>query len=513
MDTIVNAGCRGETRLRRLGELAAFTTQSLLAAFTTQSLTFHSSSLLSITSTTFTFHSSRWQCTPIISELRSYNFDHQSVSQSATMANPTSLEGLPAEILGHILDLLPEDALANLRLASKNCQQRAEIYLYRHLHLCESPRPAARAREIIQQRSLASLVREVTLWANSSAPLRYESDLVCVSNDLRKLIRLRSLNIKFRPIIPSAFGIQHNSDLFAALFSALMVSHFLSCGLDRLSITHLQSRVELFVTTRVEFSIFLRNIRILELGIWTLKYYSSLQWRAMSTETMRFYRQLPQTWLAPASPNLRMLHLSADDPWGWYPKVDFRGIYFPHLRDLTLVRFIFSHDWHLQWLSDHATTLQRLTLMECSILAHAASTRQNFDSEGYPFGIDPRGEYIQVQGSHNHKKRWSHYLSALENTLPRLMSFSLISPDHVSRGRHPQAVLGIEILSIRGYHRYLEYHTNHSYSPLFGDEFGTLDEIKTHKLCAGERQAQQAEDEQALRAPFATIERRNGIRA
>lgn len=130
---------------------------------------------------------------------------------------------------------------------------------------------------------------------------------------------------------------------------------------------------------------------------------------------MSFYLQLPQTWLAPASPKIRTLHLSAGDPWGWYPKVDIRGIYFPHLRDLTLVRFTFSHDWHLQWMSHHATSLKRLILINCAILDHAVSTGQCFDSEGYPLGVEPRlhGDDTQVQGSHSHKKRWSHYFKAI----------------------------------------------------------------------------------------------------
>ena len=232
----------------------------------------------------------------------------------------------------------------------------------------------------------------------------------------------------------------------------------------------------------------------------------------MSIETMSFYLQFPQTWLAPASPNLRMLHLSADDPWGWYPKVDFHGIYFPHLRDLSLVCFTFSHDWHLQWLSDHATSLKRVTFTDCTILDHAVSTGQHFDSEGYPLGLEFRGDITQVQGSHSHKKRWSHYFNALENILPRLMSFSLFPPDHEFIRTHLQAVLEEEVLSFRDAHRYLKYRSNHYY-PLFGDEFGTLDDFETYITCEVERQAQQEEDEQALRELLIKIQQRNSIRA
>ena len=88
------------------------------------------------------------------------------------MANPTSLEGLPAEILNHILDLLPKDALVNLRLTSVHHQLRAKEYLYRHLNLYDSGGSAARVKEITQEESLASLVRDVALHANEYRPIR-----------------------------------------------------------------------------------------------------------------------------------------------------------------------------------------------------------------------------------------------------------------------------------------------------------------------------------------------------
>ena len=419
------------------------------------------------------------------------------------MANPTSLEMLPAEILNYVLDLLPKDALANLRLTSRYYQQRAKPYLYRHLTLLESTESAAGVREIIKDDSLALLVRELSLYTS----LWDDNDHRRVLHDLRKLVRLRSLGIQFYPIMLRAY-LKHNSDFFATIFSALMVSHFISCGLNRLSITNLRNQDEPFVTASLGFSQLIRNIRTLELGIWTFEH--------DTIETMSFYLQLPQTWLAPASPNLRVLHLSADEAWGWYPKVDFRGIYFPHLKDLTLGRFTFSHDWHLQWFSDHATSLMRLTFIDCTILDHVVSTSQHFDSEGYPLGLESHGDITQIQGSHSHKKRWSHYFNAIVDSLPRLLSFSLLSPDHVFRATHLQAVLEEELSLLRDACRYSIYCWGW-YVPLFGTEddheHRAFGDLGTHILCEGEKQAQQEEDEQALKELLVVIQRRSGIRA
>ena len=88
------------------------------------------------------------------------------------MASPTTLSLFPIEVLNHILDLLPKDALANLRLASRHYKLPAEYYLFRHLTLRSSTRSAAMAREIIQQDSLAPFITKFSFYANFSARVR-----------------------------------------------------------------------------------------------------------------------------------------------------------------------------------------------------------------------------------------------------------------------------------------------------------------------------------------------------
>lgn len=242
---------------------------------------------------------------------------------------------------------------------------------------------------------------------------------------------------------------------------------------------------------------------MLELSISTLEHESLFpRTRNMSIETMSFYVQLPLVWLAPASQNLRTLCLSADAPWGWYPKVDLRGIYFPFLKDLTLARFTFSHDWQLQWLSGHAGSLTHLVLTECAILDNATSAKQHFDGEGYPPGLEPDGNDTQVKGFHSHKTRWSDYFRTIEASLPEVRFFSLLSPDHAIKGTHLQAIINEEVAAIRNPYRYLEYFWNH-YLPLFG----RLDEVQNY-LRFEARKSQQDEDEQALRELLASIQRR-----
>ena len=212
---------------------------------------------------------------------------------------------------------------------------------------------------------------------------------------------------------------------------------------------------------------YLRNIRRLEIGTAILETNafgpSKIQ---IHRGAMYFYTLFPQFFLAPASHSIRVLHLSADAPWGWYPKIDLRGIHFPCLESLTLSRFTFSHDWQMYWLSHHADTLKRLSLINCAILCHATSTYRNYnlDSEGYPRRyeyFDPDGT---ITGSYHYRKRWSNCFLGLACILPYLQSFSLVAPAPETRDTHRRGIPNEEKQALCANDRYLKY-TSAFYTP------------------------------------------------
>ena len=88
------------------------------------------------------------------------------------MAQPILLEEFPAEIIDHILQYLPKDALASLRLASRVFQQQATPFLYRQLTLRYSDVSAAKSYEVMKRPDLARLVREYRLDVNRIAYVR-----------------------------------------------------------------------------------------------------------------------------------------------------------------------------------------------------------------------------------------------------------------------------------------------------------------------------------------------------
>ncbi len=301
--------------------------------------------------------------------------------------------------------------------------------------------------------------------------------------------------------------VQHPSEVLNSVFHSLTNRNSLPHRLACLSIENLQSRNEPDVTTSLEFIELIRNLHTLKLKIATVDHLIiSPQTTKKFEETSSFYLHLLQFWLAPASQNLRVLHLSAAVPWGWFPKVDLRGVYLPHIEDLALVNFTFSHDWHLTWLSDHAGSLKCVRLKDCAILDHARPTGQYLDSEGYPLSTESGVEGQPGAGFHSHKKRWSHYFKAIENSLPRLQLFSLLAPDHVFSGTHLQAILDEEVKQIYSARFYITYVSNHYVS--FFQEY--LFQVEQANLVM--KAQQNHEDEQALRELLSTIERRNAAR-
>ena len=229
-------------------------------------------------------------------------------------------------------------------------------------------------------------------------------------------------------------------------------------NLDSLSIEKLPSAHQIDHSDNI--SKYLRNLRRLKIDTTTLTLKTGTD-NPDDTQTYRgavdFYARFPQVFLAPASHSLRVLHLSADARWGWYPKIELRGIHFPYLESLTLSRFTFSNLWQTQWLSHHADTLKSLSLINCAILCHATSTSEYIDREGYVYDSAHFRKRNPGRYSFWHKKRWSDYFFEFTCFLPRLQSFSLVAPGFVTRDAHRQSVPDEEEQACRVPDRYLNY--------------------------------------------------------
>lgn len=111
----------------------------------------------------------------------------------------------------------------------------------------------------------------------------------------------------------------------------------------------------------------------------------------------KFFEGLPSSWLSPCiSDRLRTLSLFAHDYWGWCPKMDFRVLSrgpngtggLPNLRTLALGKYVFSHQWQVDWIAQVGSDngrggLQELYLDDCPIMWRGR-VHGPVDSEGFP---------------------------------------------------------------------------------------------------------------------------------
>ncbi|KAH6955880.1 hypothetical protein BKA56DRAFT_603192 [Ilyonectria sp. MPI-CAGE-AT-0026] len=127
------------------------------------------------------------------------------------------------------------------------------------------------------------------------------------------------------------------------------------------------------------------------------------------------FENLPRTWLSPSvAGNLRVLSLYSRDYWGWNPKMDFRAVRpghgpdsgFPNLKVLALGKYIFSHDWQVEWIEslgqmNTSGGLEELYLDRCPILVQArhdapadhGTTVVGRDSDGNSVEVSNDGYY------------------------------------------------------------------------------------------------------------------------
>jgi hypothetical protein len=120
---------------------------------------------------------------------------------------------------------------------------------------------------------------------------------------------------------------------------------------------------------------------------------------------------------------LKRLELYSDVAFGWYPKLDLRGVHFPKLESLALGHFIFSRDQQFDWIISHSQTLKDIFLDNCSILyqiGHDSPPDENWlDQDGCPsehkYSSRERDPYFV-----SYYTRWYDVFDRFSHSLPNL---------------------------------------------------------------------------------------------
>lgn len=167
-----------------------------------------------------------------------------------------------------------------------------------------------------------------------------------------------------------------------------------------------------------------------------------------------FFEGLPTTWLSPAlCSNLRVLSLYSREYFGWAPKLDFRMLNpsndttsaLPNLRVLALGKFVFCHEWQVEWIASLGTQngrggLQELYLDDCPIMwrAHVLGPMDestsvvngvHMDNSGFPLKEvmtrqSPHDEHWETVNVDYHL-RWGSVLQMWRNRMTALKMFRM----------------------------------------------------------------------------------------
>ncbi|KAF2146397.1 uncharacterized protein K452DRAFT_109960 [Aplosporella prunicola CBS 121167] len=165
----------------------------------------------------------------------------------------------------------------------------------------------------------------------------------------------------------------------------------------------------------------------LTLNIVTERYEAAPEYEIILEELHTFFEQLPSQWLSPATANLKRLVLHCDCYFGYLPNLDLNSVHFPALETLSLSKYTFAQDKHVDWITSH-TRLRRLYLQDCSILVFrvvydpffvpASNTNEVRLGTRRPTGRGRRGRAQQYT-----KLRWDDILTRFQNRLPKLREF------------------------------------------------------------------------------------------
>ncbi|KAK4499107.1 hypothetical protein PRZ48_009619 [Zasmidium cellare] len=147
------------------------------------------------------------------------------------------------------------------------------------------------------------------------------------------------------------------------------------------------------------------------------------------------YKQLHQFYatdlktkiLSPVRESLRELKLYGNEIyWGHYPHFDLKdpAMHFPKLETLALGKMAFVHDWQVEWIVRHASTLKALILDDCPIVIAGREYQQMDRPYVRRANSAPLQDYDICW---TNPTRWHSLFRTFATSLPHLRHFALRS--------------------------------------------------------------------------------------
>ncbi|KJK68684.1 hypothetical protein P875_00075797 [Aspergillus parasiticus SU-1] len=291
---------------------------------------------------------------------------------------------------------------------------------------------------------------------------------------LKELPRLRSVVLRFHPDCSEDgdSDVPHTLGLRSAVMKEFLSAITALPQLPReLAIRDLQNVNESNSDEVERIEKVLQNLCSLRLNIANPHNQGNPECDLYHDEIHTFFSALPSFWLKPALQNLEHLTIYSSHYFGYYPKLDLRGVHFPRLRTLALGNYTFVHDSQLDWILSHRDTLTELYLDDCAILWAVAP----FDKDKERTYLDP-DSYTTHSGLVGHgyatyDKRWHHYFKTLQE-LSHLRHFRYGHSEYWSADESTPFECETDIIIGMHEESYLTF-TSECYSPELTYYYGT----------------------------------------
>ncbi|OJJ30775.1 hypothetical protein ASPWEDRAFT_117384 [Aspergillus wentii DTO 134E9] len=346
------------------------------------------------------------------------------------------LLNLPTELLSRIVAYVDWESLHPLRLTCQTLSHIAVNQLFKTVELYPDQDSCNRFTSILRC-NLKNRTKRIILHS-------IEADAVTDGEEaqlpgyytaliprLDEFPNLHSLTVHFDKYccVPDENGYVNcsqtwnfRSDVMKRLFASTASLPRLN---QELAIRHMQTINVKDVKTLQSMDKTLRGLRSLRLGIISEYDNTNPEITDRLPEPHDFFDEIPPLWLKPTMSTLQHLTLYYQHCFGFYPKLDLRGVHFPHLKTLALGNYTFIHDTQLDWILSHGHSLCELYLDECAIVFAARMTEPETVQHCY---LDST-QITRLSNEYHatYSARWHDYFSAFQSELPHLR--------HISMGR------------------------------------------------------------------------------
>ncbi|KAK2801885.1 hypothetical protein FQN51_005034 [Onygenales sp. PD_10] len=336
---------------------------------------------------------------------------------------------LPPELMLRIIQYTDNSSLRSLRTVCRSLSVFATPELFKTVTLRVIEQSYARLESILEHPVLRSCVRGLLVdtggWRpdllvsepdHGYGPEMYERRIVIDSLHgrfanlmlrLKEFVNLRHASLCFKEYWSIALEPSFFAEMLRFLLSCVLSLDHLPLGLGFYNLQN----VDLSDKDTTMLKQVLGNLTSLRLNVQNADFVIDIGSPGFNPKTDPFYilcSQLPSVWLKPASSTLRHLALYSSSYIGFNPKLNFRGVHFPHLECLELGFFCFFCDSQLDWILSHRSTLRELYLDHCPILCQV-TIREDF--------------LAPIQTRVTYGKRWHDYFRAFQEELPLLRHF------------------------------------------------------------------------------------------